>query len=93
MNAADDEPRHYVIARHRPHNCGDDHCENHGKVFPSPNGPLLHVLDLPDAEHIHVTRHPDGTITAVAMRRAFKNRTKSELWDTPLWVDAEGGAA
>lgn len=25
--------------------------------------------DLPDAEHVHLTRHPDGTYTAVPMRR------------------------
>jgi hypothetical protein len=28
---------------------------------------LLVVADLPDAEHIHLTRHPDGTVTAVPM--------------------------
>jgi hypothetical protein len=27
----------------------------------------LLVLDLPDAEHIHLHRQPDGTITAVPM--------------------------
>ena len=30
-------------------------------------GPVVPVLDLPDAEHIHLTRHPDGTWTAVPM--------------------------
>jgi hypothetical protein len=28
------------------------------------------LLDLPDAEHVHVTRHPDGTYTAVPMKPA-----------------------
>lgn len=26
--------------------------------------------NLPDAEHVHLTRHPDGTITATPMERA-----------------------
>jgi hypothetical protein len=30
-------------------------------------GGVQHVLDLPDAEHIHLTRHPDGRWTAVPM--------------------------
>jgi hypothetical protein len=28
---------------------------------------LVTVANLPDAEHVHLTRHPDGTITTVAM--------------------------
>ena len=39
-------------------------------------------IPLPDAEHIHVTRHPDGTITAVPMRRC--------TWGD-LWVDCPTG--
>lgn len=45
--------------------------------------------NLPDAppssdgsQHIHVTRHPDGTITAVPMRRC--------TWGD-LWVDCPTG--
>ncbi len=32
-------------------------------------GPVTHPL--PDAEHVHFTRLPDGTWSAVAMREAF----------------------
>jgi hypothetical protein len=49
-------------------------------------GGIEYVLDLPDAEHIHVTRHPDGTVTAVAMRRLRVNNIGIG------WVDVEGGA-
>lgn len=48
--------RRYVIAEYPPCRCGNEDC---------PTYDLVHVLDLPDAEHIHVTRHADGTITAV----------------------------
>lgn len=55
------------------------------------------MVDLPDAEHIHVTRRPDGSIaSAVPMRQAFKGKggkKRTELWDAKLWVDApEDGA-
>lgn len=44
--------------------------------------------DLPDAEHVHLTRHPDGTYTAVPMLEFnWRERTADELrgdW----WVDA-----
>lgn len=29
------------------------------------------VLELPDAEHVHLTRQPDGTYTAVPMKRVI----------------------
>ena len=64
------------------------------------------VLDLPDAEHVHVTRHPDGTIkSAVPMERAelgysYVNDTM-EVWlesavlpyscMVDLWVDCPTG--
>lgn len=47
--------------------------------------------NLPDAEHIHITRHPDGTIkSAVPMRldhAAEEYDSDGELWIVPLWVD------
>ena len=47
--------------------------------------------DLPDAEHVHLTRHPDGTYTAVPMLEFnWRERTADELrgdW----WVDAPVG--
>ena len=61
---------------------------------------LAHVVDLPDAEHIHVHRHADGTITAVPMRQI-----KGDVWvqapltrgaiiqTAPVWRDVEGGGA
>lgn len=58
------------------------------------------VADLPDAEHIHVARHPDDTITAVPMeqRGLQSDRDRPDayrLW-RDAWVDAStenGGAA
>ena len=41
-------------------------------------------LDLPDAEHVHLTRHPDGTWTAVPMRPAAYQLSK-----LTTWVDGE----
>jgi len=60
---------------------------------------VRHTIDLPDAEHIHVTRHPDGTVTAKAMCQFA--RASGDLHEEPsvvrkgaaLWVDVEGGAA
>ena len=54
------------------------------------------VLDLPDAEHVHVTIHPDGTITAVPMVRVAYIGGDRLMYDAdfvalqkgPLWVDA-----
>ena len=61
------------------------------------------VLDLPDAEHIHVTRLPDGTITAVPMQQARRRDHHGGCvvdfgWPcscnaAPSWVDSPGGAA
>ena len=46
------------------------------------------VCDLPDAEHVHVARHPDGTITATAMEPvSWSGRTAHEL-SGEWWVDA-----
>jgi hypothetical protein len=28
---------------------------------------MVTLANLPDAEHVHLTRHPDGTVTAVPM--------------------------
>lgn len=51
------------------------------------------ALDLPDAEHIHVTIR-DGTITAVPMREAYPftvTRAAEHMTNwKPLWVDAPG---
>ncbi len=63
------------------------------------------VLDLPDAEHVHITRHPDGTITAVPMQRAELGYSHvddtMEVWlesavlpyscMVDLWVDCPTG--
>jgi hypothetical protein len=61
------------------------------------------VCDLPDAEHVHVTRHPDGTITAVPMRQrgdfglgdgAYSSIPGGMNWPEtriPLWVDCPTG--
>lgn len=38
------------------------------------------VLALPDAEHVHVTRHPDGTITAVPMRPLHPHDLTCDTW-------------
>ena len=58
------------------------------------------VLDLPDAEHIHLTRLPDGTWTAVAMDYyGHKHMPSLTTWlygaarpptadEKVLWVDA-----
>lgn len=55
------------------------------------------VLALPDAEHIHVTRHPDGTFTAVPMRRARAGEIGAAFIvpagvtaQRGLWLDAPG---
>jgi len=45
------------------------------------------VCDLPDAEHVHVTRHPDGTITAIPMRKLNWKFPKGD----ELWVDCPTG--
>lgn len=54
-------------------------------------GPVVPMLDLPDAEHVHLTRQPDGTYTAVPMLEFnWRERTADELrgdW----WVDAPVG--
>ncbi len=49
------------------------------------------LVDLPDAEHIHLTRHPDGTVTAVAMHEATVRDVWSDEDDRTLWVDVEVG--
>lgn len=49
----------------------------------------LHVLDLPDAEHVHLTRNPDGTWTAVAMRPFASERKQRYLTLGDVWVDGE----
>lgn len=57
------------------------------------------VLRLPDAEHVHVTRHPDGTITAVPMRQAAHGENCQGAWGRcscgrkHQWVDSPGGDA
>lgn len=43
------------------------------------------VLDLPDAEHIHITKRADGGWTAVPMRR----KVRDHLGACPIWF---GGA-
>lgn len=55
---------------------------------------------LPDAEHIHVHRRADGTITAVPMeeRCGWCGRVPNECRGgdsdyTPVWRDVEGGGA
>ena len=60
-----------------------------------------HVLSLPDAEHIHVTRHPDGTITATPMEyHGHKHQPSRTTWiygperpataeEIVLWADIE----
>ncbi len=56
-------------------------------VHPHPEWPeltqLYRVLDLPDAEHIHIHRHPDGTITATPMRESS--------YAADQWVDCPTG--
>ena len=62
--------------------------------------------NLPDAEHIHVTRHPDRTITATPMQPFTKYQQRherslievmqpNEVWMNGTWlrVDSPGGAA
>jgi hypothetical protein len=57
-------------------------------------GGILHVLDLPDAEHIHVTRGGDGAVTAVPMRSEMVQIFYPNKWfAVEAWVDVEGGAA
>ena len=76
-------------------------------VHPHPEWPeltqLYRVLDLPDAEHVHVTRHPDGTITATAMEyHGHKHRPSQTTWiygperpptadEIVVWVDCPTG--
>lgn len=43
------------------------------------------VLDLPDAEHIHLHRRPDGTWSAVPMRQTRDGNMP--LADAVAWVD------
>lgn len=52
------------------------------------------TVDLPDAEHIHIHRLPDGTITATPMRLATTGRDfysdcrHLHLWEiVQAWVD------
>ena len=47
-------------------------------------GPAVPVLDLPDAEHIHLHRRPDGTWHAVAMAPLNAHDADTGLL---LWVD------
>ena len=59
--------------------------------------------NLPDAEHIHFTRHPDGTITAVPMEyHGHKHRPSQTTWiygperpptadEIVVWVDCPTG--
>ena len=94
---------HYVIATPRGHDCGDPRCPK-PDVVPS-WAPLAPVLDLPDAEHIHVTRHPDRTLSAVPMeasdgfeRFVTTDEAPGEKYVgfralTGLWVDSPGCAA
>lgn len=64
-------------------------------VHPHPEWPeltqLYRTVDLPDAEHVHLTRQSDGTYTAVPMLEFnWRERTADELrgdW----WVDAPTG--
>lgn len=65
-------------------------------------GPVVPVLDLPDAEHIHLHRRPDGTWTAVAMvDSGWRGKWDAILgrvllpmvgaavdYPLPLWADA-----
>ena len=63
----------------------------------------LREIDLPDAEHVHVTRHPDGTITATPMEyHGHKHRPSQTTWiygperpptadEIVLWLDIEDG--
>lgn len=51
-----------------------------------------------DAEHVHVTRHPDGTLTATPMRLAATGRDfysdcrHLHLWEiVQAWVDCPTG--
>ncbi len=44
---------------------------------------------LPDAEHIHITRHPDGTLSADPMRNA--DQMPYPLVGEPTWVDCPTG--
>lgn len=80
----------FMIATRRSHDCGDDRCENHGKVFA--HNPIVKVLDLPDAEHIHLHRRPDGTWHAVPLQPApvfwvgHQGKTPVTRW---LYVDAD----
>lgn len=54
-----------------------------------------HVVDLPDDEHVHVTRRADGSIASIVpMRRYHLDGCETE-WENPhcdcpevLWVDA-----
>lgn len=56
--------------------------------------------NLPDAEHIHITRHPDGTWTAVPMQQARRRDHHGGCvvdfgWPcscnaAPSWVDSPG---
>lgn len=43
-----------------------------------PDRGVVQSLDLPDAEHIHVTRRPDGTLTAVPME---EETFPPEMWE------------
>lgn len=52
-----------------------------------------HAVDLPDAEHIHLHRRPDGTWSAVPMWRVWPARTdaadvaSSDALRRCAWVD------
>jgi hypothetical protein len=88
------DPR-YVISQELP--CGGgEFCSHDYRPCPVALEP---VLDLPDAEHIHVTRHPDGTITATPMaEQTFpqptytRNRTDG-VWGAQIDGSGSGGAA
>lgn len=65
-------------------------------VHPHPEWPeltqLYRTVDLPDAEHVHLTRQPDGTYTAVPMRQVGAVRTyhNGEMThEQTRWVDAD----
>lgn len=47
-------------------------------------GPVVPMLDLPDAEHVHLTRQPDGTYKAVPMRRLRVNNIGIGWVDAPV---------
>lgn len=70
-----------------------------------PDRQYVQTLDLPDAEHIHLTRLPDGRWTAVAMELfGHWDQDDASIWwpqegpnedanEVRLWVDVEEAGA